>query len=841
MITIAHDRAWIALVKVAAVAFASVVAACGGGGEKDSGQVASAQGMPDSTAQAQAAKSKARVVWGPEVLHATVLQGTAQLSSIELTVNEQIDDASLFVVPEIAGLMQVSLLGQTLLSPGLPINAAMQLSIPASTAPGLYEGTVHVRSGARTVPATLKVQIQVVSGSSDQVVNRVTDPSPDRITHLASGQPLIRDELVVVLKGDVADPIARIKEVATQASAVIVGSIPNLFVYQLRVPGAEPGDLQIYADLIRSLVGVRSVSRHFLGEPLATWPDDKPYATEWNTTQQADGINRHLEFIDAPAAWDITTGRADPFRNTRRVRVAVLDKEFDWEHPDLVGNVINHPSRLWLKTFGNRSSANFDPHVGHGTMVAGAICAHGNNEIGVMGVAWNCTLDLYDLRGILVSPSLPSHLISPVKLADAMRQAIDNFAQVVNISYAFVNTNCGQGVPTPACLDDVELIPLVVEVNDIIEPAIEYSETNSDTRKRNVLWVLGAGNEHRSAALQSPASLVARHADRIIVVAAADIPDGGPIGSPSTAVQITGFSNYGRWVDVAAPNPVTTTFPRVCEKPAGCDDVSGETVASWPQYSSYKQGVTGTSIAAPQVAGLAALVLSKHHDKTPKEVKDCIVNAANMHGAKVNLPGGIYSGFNVINAVKAVECAPPAAGTLTFVATGKVTQLSDPLNLLHLAFQFPVSLGDSVIYEYTFRMDARDANPGDPNEGVYLIESISMKIGNNEPILKTTDVDLPIIVITYNHAVWPNRYYVAGHFVSVTSCEIVQSICMFKTPWLFLSNPRDGYISSDALFQPDISAFGSGFFDRYMQLTIQVTNDNRYSGILSSIETLVSK
>lgn len=68
-------------------------------------------------------------------------------------------------------------------------------------------------------------------------------------------------------------------------------------------------------------------------------------------------------------------------------------------------------------------------------------------------------------------------------------------------------------------------------------------------------------------------------------------------------------------------------------------------------------------MAAPQVAGLAVLVLSKDSGKTAKEVKDCIVQAANNWGATVKdtvlLDGTVIKNtFKVINAVKAVECQP---------------------------------------------------------------------------------------------------------------------------------------------------------------------------------------
>lgn len=410
-----------------------------------------------------------RVVWNPGVLQVTVLQGSSQLSSIQLTVSKRVDDASLFVVPEIAGLLTVSLLGQTVLNPGETISVPMEFSVPATTAPGLYEGTVQVLSGTRTVPATLKVQIQVVQGSSDQVVNQVTDPSPDRIGRTSNGQFLVRDELVVALDRNIADPQTRIRDVAGQSGAVIIGSIPELLIYQLRIVGADVSSLPAYAASIRALAGVESVSRHFLSYPSA-FPNDT-ISSDWSTVT-AGGLNRHLEFINAPAAWDVTTGDAS-------IRVAVIDVPIDDGHPDLPGIRSDAP-RVVFNTRTANNNTNFA--VSHGTIVAGTICARGNNGFGVTGVSWRCTLDHYsvavsyvDILTNLLKPrvwcdengwSLCKPLVSAVKVAKGMSSAVANGARIVNMSLQLVENNC-----LPKCTEDPS--EAVKENNAVLEKAIQ--------------------------------------------------------------------------------------------------------------------------------------------------------------------------------------------------------------------------------------------------------------------------------------------------------------------------------------------------------------------------------
>ena len=626
------------------------LASCGGG---NGGEAMPSNSPTPTTAAAtilaaiSQTSSAKPVVWNPGVLQVTVLQGSSQLSSIQLTVSERIDDASLFVVPEIAGLMQVSLLGQTVLNPGAPINVPMEFSVPATTAPGLYEGTVHVRSGARTVPATLKIQIQVVQGSSDQVVNQVTDPSPDRVGRMGMGQFLIRDELVVVLRGDVADPNSRIKEVARQVGTVIIGTVPGLPVYQLRIVGADISSLPTYADAARRLAGVESVSLNLLGAALKT-PNDALFNNLWSTV--ASGRNRNLEFIRAPEAWDLTTGLTTD--NKKQV-VAVIDDDFDFKHADLVKNIAKPPPGDDLFTFSPSRQEG-----GHGTGVAGTLCAEGNNEFGVVGVAWHCSLLLYPAKAAwwdatkevaksrLTCLGSCFWLASLTRTLDSMKKAVDDGARVVNMSLGMVEANCKHRIVFP-CTDPPRL-DLARQANDVLKEGIKYSVDQG----KQVLWVIAAGNEGRLAQAQSPASLkqhYPQYADRIIVVAAVDVKDGTTDDDP---VEKWEDSNYGSLIDVSAPVAVTTTFPRFCDPyPTNCDDVTTVTDLPTPRVGSYIENFAGTSAASPQVAGVAILVLSKYPDKTAAEVRTCIVNAAT---AQVKLHA-----FKVINAVKAVECRVP--------------------------------------------------------------------------------------------------------------------------------------------------------------------------------------
>ena len=103
---------------------------------------------------------------------------------------------------------------------------------------------------------------------------------------------------------------------------------------------------------------------------LAKTPNDTYYASyQWG-----------LPKINAPAAWDITTGSSS-------VLVGVLDTGIDATHPDLAGRI---NTALGVNFTGD-SYGMTDPY-GHGTHVAGIIGAAGNNGVGVCGVNWNVTM-----------------------------------------------------------------------------------------------------------------------------------------------------------------------------------------------------------------------------------------------------------------------------------------------------------------------------------------------------------------------------------------------------------------------------------------------------------------
>ena len=213
--------------------------------------------------------------------------------------------------------------------------------------------------------------------------------------------------------------------------------------------------------------------------------------------------------IDAPEAWDITTG-------SKSVIVAVIDTGVDYRHPDLDYNILRDEAGTVVGyDFINEDADPMDDH-GHGTHVSGTIGGRGNNGIGVVGV---------------------NHVvrIMPLKFLGADGSGYDSGA-IRAIDFAVAH---GARVLSNSWGGGGE--------SRLLREAIQRAEA------AGVLFVAAAGNE-ASDNDQLPAYPASynQEVDNVVAVAATDNRD-----------QLAYFSNYGsRSVDLAAPGvDVLSTTP----------------------------------------------------------------------------------------------------------------------------------------------------------------------------------------------------------------------------------------------------------------------------------------
>jgi len=224
---------------------------------------------------------------------------------------------------------------------------------------------------------------------------------------------------------------------------------------------------------------------------VANIPNDPDYDSLWA-----------MDMIDAPKAWEITTGSED-------VVVSVIDTGIDHNHPDLKENVWTSDEGFHGYNAVNDSYYPKDDH-GHGTHVSGTIGAVGDNELGVVGVNWNVSL-----MGVKVLDSEGmgniGNVIAGLEYVAEKRREGENIV-------ATSNSWWGDGR------------------SELLYEAIEQQQ------EEDILFVIAAGNDGLSNAETSsyPANY---DLTNIISVAATDQND-----------NLADFSNYGkRSVHVGAP------------------------------------------------------------------------------------------------------------------------------------------------------------------------------------------------------------------------------------------------------------------------------------------------
>jgi thermitase len=357
--------------------------------------------------------------------------------------------------------------------------------------------------------------------------------------------------------------LADIAQLNAAHGARVIGAIPQIRVARMRVPaGSDEG--QVAAAYQRNR-HVQYAEPNYIAAAVGNVND--PYylnATLWGLLK-----------VQAPSAWDVTTGSAS-------VAVAILDTGVDLSHPDLQGKIVS--------SVNFSSSATASDMYGHGTHVAGIAAAATNNGVGVAGIGYNSTLMNVKVLGDDGSGSYDA-------VANGIVWAADHGARVVNMSL-------GGAAPSTT-----------------LEGAVNYAWS------KGVVVVAAAGNDSSTTQFY-PAAY-----SNTIAVAATNADD-----------TLASFSSRGDWVDVSAPG--VSIFSTV---PTGSCPLCA---SSGYRYAS------GTSMASPFVAGLAALVTTRVTDANGSgaandEVRACIEQNADNIGV-----AGIGGGR--INAYKAVQCSSSA-------------------------------------------------------------------------------------------------------------------------------------------------------------------------------------
>lgn len=298
--------------------------------------------------------------------------------------------------------------------------------------------------------------------------------------------------------------------------------------------------------------------------------------TEAAEKQISDG-----EISEGQAEWNIKSIHAEnsyeESKNLKRIKVAVLDSGLDYDEDipyvcreDFLGEKELHTL--------------YQDYTGHGTSVAGLICAKGNDSR-ITGIAAN--VDLYAARILDEKNEAPVS-----RVVKAVQWAMEQKVNIIHMSFGTKEYS--------------------QELYDVIKQAYN----------KNILIIASAGNTGTA------------QEDESTVEYPAAFPDVIAVGATNTQNKKTEISASGEELDIVAPGDQILT--------AG--SFGGVMVEE------------GTSMAAAQVTGIAAVLWGRYPDKSNQFIRELLVNSANSTAVTGDCGNGIadyekakdnYSGMNL--------------------------------------------------------------------------------------------------------------------------------------------------------------------------------------------------
>jgi len=355
----------------------------------------------------------------------------------------------------------------------------------------------------------------------------------------------------------------------------------------------------------------------------------------------------HLTQINAPSAWNVFNSTAN---GTSSVVVAIVDDAVMWSHADLSANIYNNAGEIPNNGIDDDNNGYIDDVHGydvtdldnnpaptstlmlHGTHCAGIAGARTDNSIGIASIGWNIKILPVKCQTDNGSPTVIANGY------EGIIYAVRAKARVISCSWG------GSGFAQTS------------------QAVINYAWA------RGCLVIAAAGNSNVNAP-NYPAAY-----PNVYCVAAVESND-----------VKSSYSNYGSWVDIAAPGSnINSTVP-----------YSGATAVY--------QLNSGTSMATPLVAGLAGLMLSKSPQMTAGDITNCISSTAvNIYGLSGNTSyaAGSQLGAGRIDAFQAMNCAAAFlnnAPVANFFALPLITCPYGQVHFTDSSLYFPTS------WQWTFQ------------------------------------------------------------------------------------------------------------------------------------------
>ena len=613
----------------------------------------------------------------------------------------------------------------------------------------------RARSVATTTPSSTSIPMDgamdpgaSTDGAAKYIPDRVLvqlKPGSSSRTRLQSGPTLHGAQLGIPSLDAISNQVGALRAGPAIASSRNSSVATDLGLDRWVLVELAPGsDVEAAVAAYLADPNVEAAGPDYVLERLVT-PTDPLYAAHWghNNTRQLRAYNYNTGVHNGPlvgtvgfdanaeAGWTGPHGfgRAD-------VIIAILDSGVDLDHPDL--------TVVQGYDFGDNDSNPDDDSAmpGHGTWCSGVAAAKANNGLGACGSAPGSSI-------MPMKVANSAGQFSTVAIANSLVWASDHGADIVSMSFGYFPH--GTGIP-------------------VIDAAIEYADA------AGVLMLAGTGNNNN--ALLYPA----KHS-KVIGVGAAS-----PCGGRKRSSSNPAFLSPGTSPD---PNSHTCDNQRWWGSSFGPDtpdapdavDILAPTLLPTTDLQGGSGGLfNGVSCSTPYVAGVVALIKSKHPDWTAAQIRQQLLSTAQDVVNVESVAGwDRYSGYGMVDIDAAAGCSAlpviVANGGVTIGADANCSVLIRPADLF-ASVSDPDGDEDIVSVRIT-QVDGTDVDVDSTLLSGLGTHSVRVTVtdycGNLSSVsvdVDVTDVTPPSLAVVMDRgALWPPNHKMVPSCASITATD----------------------------------------------------------------------
>jgi len=501
----------------------------------------------------------------------------------------------------------------------------------------------------------------------------LTTTDPNNITVLPSGEQVSSELVSVGFVPGVTQPT--IDGIVAGTGGILTASIPGIGIWIKFTTPKTGAEITAIVDGLRLNPNVATASPDLIYTGSAVFPA----TTDIEQVGLLSSAEKWgFEQIRMPQAWDLMRTRG---WNLGDVVVAVIDTGFDLGHPDLVGTLLSEYNGVPTWDFGD-NDGDVSPDLlpsnpsavspEHGTKVTGVIAAKINSQ-GISGVA-------------------PTAKVFPIKLFDSKWGNAFN-TQIISQGYKLTASIAWA---TTARVSVINL-SLGAKTSTPLSQLPEYKAINQ-ALQQGIVVVAAAGNKNELADTFYPAAIPG-----VLSVGATDQSDARSIWSGGKA---SNYSDNPNALWVAAPGTLIYSTTPTYAQPYNYDN--------------------GTSLAAPFVSGLAALLRQIDPSLSPWEIAYILRESADTILVTYPPPDVTQHSWRRINAETAMQyLSQPTVRRVSLASDG--SQATGPFGTFSFVYPFALS-GDGRYV--TFCSAASDLVPSDTNGfiDVFVHDRVTGKI-----------------------------------------------------------------------------------------------------------------